>query len=64
MDDSIQTTFRAGDVVDRKWVILKLVGQGGMAEVYQAYQLKLERQVAGLDNGCSVTVAGRILSHT
>ena len=46
MENSIQTSFQAGDVVDSKWVILKLVGQGGMAEVYRAYQLKLQREVA------------------
>jgi serine/threonine protein kinase len=35
-----------GTVLNEKWVILELIGKGGMGEVYQAHQLNLKRDVA------------------
>ncbi len=46
MSVAAQSIFQTGRVVNDKWVILKLVGQGGMGEVYHAYQLNLKRDVA------------------
>ena len=38
--------FESGNVLDNKWVILELIGQGAMGEIYLARQLKLQRDVA------------------
>ncbi|MGA2404213.1 MAG: protein kinase, partial [Syntrophobacteraceae bacterium] len=39
-------TLPTGTVLDGKWVILELLGKGGMGEVYHAHQLNLKRDVA------------------
>ncbi|MBW1980519.1 MAG: protein kinase [Deltaproteobacteria bacterium] len=38
--------LQIGTVLSDKWVILELIGKGGMGEVYQAHQLNLKRDVA------------------
>jgi len=39
-------TFKVGDVLNNKWVILSFIGKGGMGEVYRAHQTNLNRDVA------------------
>jgi serine/threonine-protein kinase len=39
-------SLNIGSVLNDKWVILELIGKGGMAEVYRAHQLNLKRDVA------------------
>ncbi|MCK8600260.1 bifunctional serine/threonine-protein kinase/formylglycine-generating enzyme family protein [Desulfoferrobacter suflitae] len=39
-------TLDTGMVLEGKWVILQLIGKGGMGEVYRAHQLNLKRDVA------------------
>jgi serine/threonine protein kinase len=41
-----QDILGIGTILDGKWVILELIGRGGMAEVYRAHQLNLKRDVA------------------
>lgn len=38
--------FKIGNIIDDKWVIVEMIGKGGMAEVYRAHQLNLKRDVA------------------
>ncbi len=44
--DTQDVTFPTGTVLNGKWVILELLGKGGMGEVYHAHQLNLKRDVA------------------
>ena len=46
MSDTANSILGVGEVLDGKWVILELIGRGGMGEVYQAHQLHLKRDVA------------------
>lgn len=46
MADNQSGTLKTGTVLNGKWVILELIGKGGMGEVYRAYQLNLKRDVA------------------
>jgi eukaryotic-like serine/threonine-protein kinase len=39
-------TFKVGDVLDQKLVILDFIDRGGMGEVYRAHQTNLNRDVA------------------
>ncbi len=43
---SREMTFKAGDVLNEKWIILEFIGKGGMGEVYRAHQVRLKRDAA------------------
>lgn len=44
--DDWNTTFRRGDLVDRRYVIQRFITRGGMGEVYDAFDRKLSQRVA------------------
>jgi serine/threonine protein kinase len=46
MAESNAPILTIGTVLDGKWVILDLIGRGGMGEVYRAHQINLKRDVA------------------
>jgi serine/threonine-protein kinase len=46
MTTTCKTTFKVGDVLNNKWVILNFIDKGGMGEVYRAHQSNLNRDVA------------------
>ena len=46
MTTTVENILQTGTVLNEKWVILELIGKGGMGEVYQAHQLNLKRDVA------------------
>lgn len=46
MDNSSKNIFKAGFVLNDKWVIIEFIGKGAMGEVYRAHQLNFKREVA------------------
>ncbi len=46
MTNTSKDLLEIGTVLEGKWVILELIGKGGMGEAYRAHQLNLKRDVA------------------
>jgi len=47
MDQSdLHPSLKTGSILDGKWMLIGLIGKGGMGEVYRAHQLNLNRDVA------------------
>ncbi|NOX33716.1 MAG: serine/threonine protein kinase [Deltaproteobacteria bacterium] len=38
--------FKPGTVIDNKWIIIEMIGQGAMGKVFRAHQINLKRDVA------------------
>ena len=46
IDASTNALFETGSVIDDKWILIEIIGKGGMGEVFRAHQLNLKRDVA------------------
>lgn len=45
-DDASDLLFKAGDIIDNDYKVLKLLGKGGAGQVYMVDQIKLDRKAA------------------
>jgi serine/threonine-protein kinase len=46
MDTSFKNTFDPGMVLNGRWIVMNIIGKGGMGEVYRVHQMNLKRDVA------------------
>ena len=46
MDTPLENTFDPGMVLNDLWIVMELIGKGGMGEVYRVHQMNLKRDIA------------------
>ncbi|MFO7666232.1 MAG: bifunctional serine/threonine-protein kinase/formylglycine-generating enzyme family protein [Desulfobacterales bacterium] len=46
MDTPLKNTFDPGMVLNDRWIVMDIIGKGGMGEVYRVHQMNLKRDVA------------------
>lgn len=46
MDTPFKNTFDPGMVLNDRWIVMDIIGKGGMGEVYRVHQMNLKRDIA------------------